>query len=162
MVIDSVRLVGVLTTFRVPDKDNKGVWSLGCNETFPTFLHIAPLVQFFFNFLYQFFLSPPFFLIISVIALTPEPMFQLNVCSLGWVIDSNTVRSVVCVSLSFPESSNHWDHWQESPNSVGSNRWTDPPGRTVGRSESTQRSNPYTDEMPYFIVPPLRVNDSIP
>jgi hypothetical protein len=30
-------LVGVLTTFRVPDKGNKGVWSLVCPNVFPTF-----------------------------------------------------------------------------------------------------------------------------
>ena len=35
---------------------------------------------------------------------------QLNVCSLGWVIESNKiVRSVTCVSLSFPELANRWE-----------------------------------------------------
>ncbi len=43
------------------------------------------------------FIPPPFFLIISVMTLTSEPMFQLNVFSLGWAINSNTVRSVACV-----------------------------------------------------------------
>jgi hypothetical protein len=54
-----------------------------------------------------------------------EPMLQVNVCSLGWVINSNTVRSVVCVSLSFPESANHWDRWKESPTGAGSSHWRD-------------------------------------
>jgi hypothetical protein len=58
--------------------------------------------------------------------LTPEPMLQLNVCSLGWVINSNTVRSVVCVSLSFPESANRWDRWKDPPTGTGSSRWRDP------------------------------------
>ncbi len=58
--------------------------------------------------------------------LTPDPMLQLNVCSLGWVINSNTVRSVACVSLSFPESSNRWDRWKEPPTGTGSSRWRDP------------------------------------
>jgi hypothetical protein len=58
--------------------------------------------------------------------LTPEPMLQLNVCSLGWVINSNTVRSVPCVSLSFPESENRWDRWKEPPTGTGSSRWRDP------------------------------------
>jgi hypothetical protein len=51
-------------------------------------------------------------------------MFQMNVCSLGWVIDSNMcVRSVACVSLSLPESANRWDRWKESPTGTGSNLW---------------------------------------
>ena len=58
--------------------------------------------------------------------LTPDPMLQLNVSSLGWVINSNTVRSVTCVSLSFPESANRWDRWKESPTGTGSSRWRDP------------------------------------
>ena len=42
--------------------------------------------------------------------LTSELMLHLNVCSSGWVIDSNTVRSVTCVSsMSFPEPPNRWD-----------------------------------------------------
>ena len=32
-------------------------------------------------------------------ALVSEPMFQLNVCSLGWMINSITVRSVACVQV---------------------------------------------------------------
>ena len=67
-----------------------------------------------------------FLLIISVITLTPEPILQLNVCSLGWVIDSNTLRSVACVSLSFPASASRWDHWKESPTGTGSIHWRDP------------------------------------
>ena len=93
VTVVSVRLVGVLTTFRVPDKDREGDWSLGCTETFPPFLPIARLsrkvfLSYFFPFL--------FFLIISVITLTPDPMLHLNVCSLGWVIDSNdpVVKSI--------------------------------------------------------------------
>jgi hypothetical protein len=58
--------------------------------------------------------------------LTPEPMLQPNVCSLGWVINSNTLRSVSCVSLSFPESDNRWDLWKESPSGTGSRHWRDP------------------------------------
>jgi hypothetical protein len=34
-VTASNELVGVLTTFRVPDKVNKGVWSLVCANSFP-------------------------------------------------------------------------------------------------------------------------------
>ncbi len=68
---------------------------------------------------------PPFFLIVSVMTLTPESMLQLNVCSLGWVINSNTVRSVACVSLSLPESGNRWDRWKEPPTGTGSSRWRD-------------------------------------
>ncbi len=34
-------LVGVLTTFWVPDKDNKSVWSLVCPNVFPTFFYPA-------------------------------------------------------------------------------------------------------------------------
>jgi hypothetical protein len=33
---------------------------------------------------------------------------QLNVCSLGWVIESNTLRSVVSACLSFAEPTNRW------------------------------------------------------
>jgi hypothetical protein len=51
-------------------------------------------------------------------------MIQMNVCSLGWVINSNTVRSVVCVSLSFPESANR-DRWKDPPTSTGSTLWRD-------------------------------------
>ena len=58
--------------------------------------------------------------------LTPEPMLQLNVCSLGWVINSNTVRSVACVSLLFPESANRWDRWKDPPTVTGSSLWRDP------------------------------------
>jgi hypothetical protein len=38
-------------------------------------------------------------LIISVITLTPEPMLHLNVCLLGWVIDSNMLFSVSLVPV---------------------------------------------------------------
>ena len=69
---------------------------------------------------------PLFFLIISVITLTPEPMLHRNVCSMGWVIDFNTVRSVACVSLSFAESANRWDRWKEPPTGTGSSRWRGP------------------------------------
>ena len=58
--------------------------------------------------------------------LTPEPMLQLNVCLWGWVIDFNTVRSVSCVSLSFPESTNRWDRWKEPPAGTGSSLWRGP------------------------------------
>ncbi len=34
---------------------------------------------------------------------------QLNVCSLGWVIESNTLRSVTSVLLSFAEPGNRWE-----------------------------------------------------
>ena len=51
-------------------------------------------------------------------------MLQQNVCSLGWVMDSNTVRSVACVSLSFPESVNRWDRWKEPRTGTGSNPQT--------------------------------------
>jgi len=103
-----------------------------------------------------------FFLITSVITLTPEPMLQLNVCLLGWVIDSNTVRSVSCVSLSFPESTNRWDRWKEPPAGTGSNLWRGPgvpvlssglaQRCTAGRSDPTDRSSPYTVIMSYFYV----------
>ena len=63
--------------------------------------------------------------IIRSLTLTPESMIQMNVCSLGWVINSNTVRSVDCVSLSFPESVNRW----EPPSGTGSSHWRD--GSTV-------------------------------
>jgi len=36
-------LVGVLTTFRVPDKGNKGVWSLVCANAFPV-LFFLPIL----------------------------------------------------------------------------------------------------------------------
>ena len=58
-------LVGVLTTFRVPDKDNKGVWSLVCPNVCPAFICPAFLpilreracsLQFFFPSLVFFFL----------------------------------------------------------------------------------------------------------
>ena len=53
-------------------------------------------------------------------------MLQMNVWSLGWVIDSKTVRSVTCVSLSFPESVIHWDRWKDTPSGTGSSHWRDP------------------------------------
>jgi hypothetical protein len=43
--------------------------------------------------------------------LTSELMVQLNVCLLGWVIESITLRSVTSVSLSFPEPG----RWERTP-----------------------------------------------
>jgi hypothetical protein len=48
----------------------------------------------------------------------------MNVYPLGWVIDSNTVRSVTCVSLSFPEPViTGGTHGKEPPTGTGSCRW---------------------------------------
>ena len=71
-----------------------------------------------------------------VITLTPEPMLQVNVCSLGWLIDSNTVRSVSCVSLSFPDSANRWDRWKEPPpiwagSDAQTDQWSVPLGQSI-------------------------------
>ena len=64
----------LLTTFRVPVKGSKGDLSLVCTKAF-----------------------------LLLVSFTSELMCPLNVCSLGWLIESNTVRSVTSVSLSPPE-----------------------------------------------------------
>jgi hypothetical protein len=75
---------------------------------------------------------------------------QLNVCSLGWVIDSNTVRSVTCVPLSFPEPANRWERTShrnlfyplERPSGTGSSLWSGPAVRTGGRQEPVPAVQP--------------------
>ena len=111
-------LVGVLTTFRVPDKGNKGVWSLVCANVFSESLSCSSYPSFVSG---KDFLENVFFLRIRDqknqyrvnrrCLLHPHfrAHVQLNVCSLGWVIESNTLRSVTSVSSSFPEPANQWE-----------------------------------------------------
>ena len=65
----------------------------------------------------------------------------LNVCSLGWVIESNTLRSVTGVSSSFSEPD---DRWEGPSHRSGSSRWRGSPVPFLD-GEVTIRFGPVAD-----------------
>jgi hypothetical protein len=66
-----------------------------------------------------------FFLIISVRTLGTDSSTACVFVGFGDRLQQS-VRSVTCVSLSFPESANRWDRWKEPPTGNGSNLWRGP------------------------------------
>ena len=106
LTVVSNGLMGDITTFQVPDKRSKCVLSLVWTKTFPCIMGITHSNFSLFDILAargKVIFSPEFFLgicdqyrqnIDDYYTNTSELMFELNVCSLGWVIESNTVRSV--------------------------------------------------------------------
>jgi hypothetical protein len=99
-------------SWRFPDKGSKGVSSLVCANVFPAFLDlpISPEVIFFLGENLFFSRIRDQYRVNRRCLLHPHfrVHVQMNVCSWGWVIESNTLRSVASVYLSFPEPTNRW------------------------------------------------------